>query len=220
LGGRRRDRACAPSGPDVGRTSTNVCGRQSGTREMETPIAALAWRVSELERLVGPRPGGDEASAIPLDVPLRASLLLAARAARVAVGDGADSDGPATHALRRAVALRAVAYDADAVLERMTAPETRAMAVELASGLTELVELERVLDRPWVRAEAARSDELRQRIAKVRGMADIVERQVEEETRAVDQLLVAYNAEIARMNLQFEQLVAMLRAVEKKVKPS
>jgi hypothetical protein len=58
------------------------------------------------------------------------------------------------------------------------------------------------------------------RIAQVRTVADIVECQVEEETRAVDHLLVAYNAEIARMNLQFERLVAMLRAVEKKVKPS
>jgi hypothetical protein len=187
---------------------------------METPTAALAWRVSELERLVGPRPRGSGAPATPADVPLRASLLRAARAARVAVGDGADADGPATLAIRRAVALREVAYDADAVLGRMGAPETRAMAVELTNGLADLKELERVLDRPWVRAEAARSEEMLQRIAQVRAVADIVECQVEEETRAVDHLLVVYNAEIARMNLQFERLVAMLRAVEKKVKPS
>jgi hypothetical protein len=172
---------------------------------MESPAAALEWRVSELERVVGRRCPDDKTS--PSSVV--AAVALAAQSSRAAV----DPTGALVQILRRARTLRDMSRHGSGLERGLGDARERVTALE--RGLDELTAMQGVLDGDWrhcgVLGAAVVED-----VRSLRQKADELEREVHKETRAVDRVLVAYNSAVEMMNTRFEQLVSLLLELEEK----
>jgi hypothetical protein len=176
---------------------------------MESPTAALEWRIGELERMIGNRSPDDAASPVSVI----AAMALAARNVKAVV----DPTGIHLQMLRRAQSLRRLAGGIDgaamAVAARGGLGDARPRLDALAQSLDELGALEGVLDGEW-RTCGVLGAEALEDVRQLQMKFDAVERQIEEETRAVDSVLVMYNTAVERMNLRFDNLVAMVLELE------
>lgn len=173
----------------------------------ETPSAALEWRISELERVVGERPQHLATTTAPVVTELQR----AAQSLQEAVCPQ-DAENR-TQALRRATALHR--HRASLPVPKAEVDGARERLDRLERELRDLATLSGVLDGAW-RERPFESGEAKEMLRKVIEAADDAEKSVKEESKLVDDVLTRYNSKVEQANRKIERLSALVRAVEMK----
>lgn len=160
----------------------------------ETPEAALESRIGELERLLGQRSPSNSGPACVLAS--LASLSL-------------PSHPDAVPTARRASILQRFPHSAAAPPGAALEADTRLSVLEVT--LEELAAVATALDSEFVDAP----EEVREVLSRSEGAIREAEVEVKEETRMVDELLCAFNAETEKVNRRFSNLTALVENLER-----
>lgn len=161
----------------------------------ETSEAALESRVGELERLIGQRSPSDTGPACA--VASLASLSLPCHPDVVPTA-------------RRASTLQHFSHCISAAPGAALAADARLSALEVA--FEELAAVATALDGDFVCAPK----EVREVLERSESALREAEVKVEEETRMVDELLCAFNAETEKVNRRFSNLTALVESLERR----
>lgn len=163
-----------------------------------TSDAALESRVGELERILGQRSPSVTGPACV--VASLASLSLPSH--------------PDVPTARRASTLQRFSHCIDAPPGAALAADARLSALEVA--FEELAAVATALDGEFVCAPG----EVREVLSRTESALREAEVEVEEETRMVDDLLCALNAETEKVNRRFSHLTALVENLERRKAPS
>lgn len=173
---------------------------------MESSDAALEHRVTELESLVGERPA--DATENP------ECVCCALREAAQATVNAICPDRPerAMATLRRAQFVREHRVSR-AGFSAVVVEDAKQRISSLERALSDLSVLTPILDRDWDK-DIVDMKRVQDAAEKAGIAADAAEEVVEQESRAVDDLLNDYNSFIKGMNAHFLRLEGMVQALE------